>query len=109
MATTTRTRADRVQQLATFFAEHPELDFDFSEDTETARPTLHLRPRNAADVAALVATFNEPADRWNTRHKEQGWVVLDSGALGYAAVYLHLPRPQQPAPLVDPAITGLFA
>lgn len=107
--TTTRTRADRVQQLAAFLAAHPEVDVDLSDTAPTGRAVLNFHPRTAADVRTVRAALTEPGDEWNTSHLSSGFVSLDTGALGYSAVFIHLPREEQPLRLVSPEITELFA
>lgn len=110
MTDTTRTRADRVQQVATFLNAHPEVDIDFSDGSNIApRPTLHFHPRSVDDVTTVIAALDTSVEEWNQSDIDRGWVSLDSGALGYASVMLHLPRLVQPVRITDPEIAGVFA
>lgn len=106
----TRTRADRVQQLASFLADHPEVEADLADRTALAgRPVLSFHPRDASEVQTLIAALTEPGDTWNTASLTAGFVTLDTGALGYASVFLHLPAPERPTPPVSPEVAELFA
>lgn len=106
---TVRTRADRVQQLASFLAKHPEIGSDFSDSDLGGRPQLNFHPRDAASVETLKAALHELGDHWDTTYLMQGWVTLDSGAIGYASVAIHLPLIEQPRSIFDPSAAALFA
>ncbi|MGN8049585.1 hypothetical protein ACTJKO_07810 [Curtobacterium sp. 22159] len=107
--TTTRTRADRIQQLADFLAAHPEVDADLSDNSINHRPVLHFHPKSAADVKTLIAALDTTPDDWDRSSISSGFVHLDSGALGYASIFVQLPRVVQPARVVAPEVAELFA
>jgi len=108
---TTRTRADRVQQLAAFLAKHPEVDVDVADRTgHGGRPVLSFTPETAEDVSTLLTALTEPGDKWDTQSlAASGFVTLESGALGYSMVFIHLPRAERPVAVVSPEIVELFA